>query len=342
MSTVERSNLLENTSKLTLGTLLRVLVTLAVFAYLSYKLDWYMFYQHLLQSRPLWLAGACLLFGSSFLVAALRWWLLLKVQNIYLPLSTVTILTLIGQFFNSFLLGATGGDAVRIFYILKHAPYAKTQAVLSIIVDRSLGLLLLLCVPLLGMLWLSEPLLQQQDMHWIMTGLAGVFVLMLAGLSFLVYFPVQRLPLWLQQLHGKIPQLQLLEKLLNACRSYAHASNREFMLMAVMCSIVIHLLVFTGGFALAQAIMLDVSFSQIMFILAIASCVTSLPISVGGHGIREGIFILLFSVFHVTHPETPVQEFAVLYSLLFFALLSVWSLLGGILYFMYQPDYAKA
>ena len=106
-------------------TIIRVAVTISILVYLGFKINWTVLSKQFMQSDPLWLLTACLLLGFSFLFASIRWWFLLKVQDIFLPLKTVTALTLIGQFFNSFLLGSTGGDMIKILYVLKYAPSKK-------------------------------------------------------------------------------------------------------------------------------------------------------------------------------------------------------------------------
>jgi len=91
----------------------RAAITLSILAYLVYKVDWRSLGSQVLRADPGWLLIACLLFGVVFFLAAMRWWLLLRVQDIVLPLSTITALTLIGQFFNTFMLGSVGGDVVK-------------------------------------------------------------------------------------------------------------------------------------------------------------------------------------------------------------------------------------
>jgi len=47
------------------------------------------------------------------IAAAVRWQILLRVQNIRLSLSRVSGLFLIGMFYNQFLPGGTGGDIIK-------------------------------------------------------------------------------------------------------------------------------------------------------------------------------------------------------------------------------------
>ena len=69
-----------------------------------------------------WLLAAGLMAGVAPVCATVRLWLLLRVQDILLPLRRVTQLYMIGMFFNLFLPGSTGGDAVKFFYLLRENP----------------------------------------------------------------------------------------------------------------------------------------------------------------------------------------------------------------------------
>src|SRR3990172_3826722 len=145
----------------------RISITLTILIYLGFKVHWTELGRQFMQSDPVWLFTACILLGFSFLFASIRWWFLLKVQDIFLPLKTVTALTLIGQFFNAFLLGSTGGDVVKIFYIVRYSPLKKTNATLSIIIDRALGLFILLSLTLAVLPWQLRYLVQNDNVKTI-------------------------------------------------------------------------------------------------------------------------------------------------------------------------------
>jgi uncharacterized membrane protein YbhN (UPF0104 family) len=97
-------------------------VTISIVAYLVSTLDWRSIISNLLKSDLLWLVIAELAFCLSLILGAIRWWLLLQVQKISIPFQTAYSLTLIGQFFNMFMLGAIGGDAAKLLFVAKHAP----------------------------------------------------------------------------------------------------------------------------------------------------------------------------------------------------------------------------
>ena len=79
--------------------------------------------------------------GLVELIGGIRWQYLLYVQDIRLPWWRVLALMIIGVFFNVVAPGGTGGDLVKTFYLMKETPGKRTLALLSVIMDRILGLL---------------------------------------------------------------------------------------------------------------------------------------------------------------------------------------------------------
>src|SRR5260221_6107942 len=90
-----------------------------------------------------WLLLGFAMYGVVELVAGWRWQLLLRVQGIELGWFRLFSLLVIGVFFNFFIPGGTGGDVVKIFYLLKETPGKRTAALLSVLVDRLVGLIAL-------------------------------------------------------------------------------------------------------------------------------------------------------------------------------------------------------
>ena len=94
----------------------------------------------------LWLIPGVLSIGCAFLLQTERWRLLLSVQGIDLGWWRTFRVYLIGAFFNLFLLGATGGDIVKIYYAMRETSSKKTAALLSVLVDRMVGMLALVAI----------------------------------------------------------------------------------------------------------------------------------------------------------------------------------------------------
>jgi len=65
-----------------------------------------------------WLLPGLLALGGGLLLQAMRWIILLDVQGIAISYWRSLRILLVGMFFNLFLLGATGGDIIKIFLII--------------------------------------------------------------------------------------------------------------------------------------------------------------------------------------------------------------------------------
>jgi hypothetical protein len=82
-------------------------------------------------SLAIYIAGQALI--------GLRWWLLLRGQSVFIGLWMAVKLHFLGLFYNNIMPSSIGGDLLRAWYVAKHTD-RKLQAVLSVFVDRVLGL----------------------------------------------------------------------------------------------------------------------------------------------------------------------------------------------------------
>jgi len=323
------------------GIVFRSLVTVLIIAYLALKVHWAELITQLGKADFLWLMTACFLFGIVYLLAALRWWFLMQVQGIHLKFRVVTALTFIGQFFNSFLLGAVGGDVVKAVYLQKYAPNQKTHATVSIIMDRVIGLLILIFASLIVIPWHFQYLIRSYQVHSIIFGLMIICGLCVAiGLVFIT--PFCRVPPRIRVMWHKIPHRHIIELVVSGFRHHGIALNLT--LASITAGVVMTGVLVAAGYCIGIGIGLKVTYMQMLVIMTVVICVISLPISIGGHGVREGIFAIMFGVFGVISIDRQEggQEHAILFSLLFFAIPLIWSLVGGIVYLVFRHEYELA
>jgi uncharacterized protein (TIRG00374 family) len=88
--------------------------------------------------------GVLGVFIISQIIVGLRWWLLLRTQSIFIDFWMAVRLHFLGFFYNNFMPGS-GGDWVRAWYITQHTD-KKFVAVLSVFVDRVIGLMSMLII----------------------------------------------------------------------------------------------------------------------------------------------------------------------------------------------------
>ena len=104
---------------------------------------------------PFALAG--LFIGLSALVTFVRWYLLVRAQELPFTLVGALRLGAVGYFFNTFLPGSVGGDLVKAL-ALARAQSRRTVAVATVLIDRAIGLwgLIWLVALLGGWFWLTD------------------------------------------------------------------------------------------------------------------------------------------------------------------------------------------
>ena len=119
------------------------------------------------------------LVGLALWLGVVRWRLVLEAQGLELSLARATRISLVAQFFNSFLLGSTGGDLIKAYYAARETHHRKTEAVTTVFVDRLVGLWAMLLFA--GMMML--PNLQMVRQHGEFAVPALFILAMLAALS---------------------------------------------------------------------------------------------------------------------------------------------------------------
>src|ERR1017187_9577629 len=95
------------------------------------------------QANPWWILLGVACAGVAELANIFRWQIFLRVQKVHVPLARTAMVFMIGVFFNLFLLGSTGGDVVRAAYLCAEQESKKAGIILSVVVDRLLGMFIL-------------------------------------------------------------------------------------------------------------------------------------------------------------------------------------------------------
>src|ERR1041385_712893 len=136
-----------------------------------------------------WIGAAMLAYLTVEVAAAIRWQILLRVQQIHLSLPRLSGLFLIGVFFNQFLPGGTGGDIIKSYYLLKETPDRKPGALLAVLFDRLIGLVALVTITaaliLLRYHWLAQTTLTRGYL-WFVLAVLAVSIAALAA-DFVIY-----------------------------------------------------------------------------------------------------------------------------------------------------------
>jgi uncharacterized protein (TIRG00374 family) len=274
-----------------------------------------------------WIALAIAAYSLVELAAAVRWQILLKVQDIHLSIPRMSGLFFIGMFYNQFLPGGTGGDIMKTYLLLKETR-KKMGALLAVMFDRVIGLIGLITITgtLIAMRfhWLSQTP-DTKHLLWVLLVVLGSSILALVT-SFVVS--------GFNLLHALPHRFPGREKLIELSAAYhLYARHWPGTLLAFGASLVAHLATFTTFLCVAYAFRAGVAVIDFFAVMPIERTISALPISFAGVGLREKIFQVML------HGLCGVPEaVAVLIGSMSFLIMLVCCAPGGIVYFFYKPS----
>ena len=312
-----------------LVTILQIVVTVAVLIWVFHDPEKREKMREALWTADyLWIGAAVIAYFLVELAAGVRWWILLKVQQIHLSIPRVSGLFLIGMFYNQFLPGGTGGDIMKSYLLLKETPGKATGALLAVVFDRMVGLVALIGITATLIALRYDFLTQLPETRALVRGLLAV--LGSAVLMLLTSFVVSGFNL-AHQLPQRFPGRKKLIELSAAYHLYAR--HWRATIVALGASIVAHLSTFATFLFVAYAFHARVAVLDFFAIMPVERTISSLPISVAGVGLREKIFLIML------HGLCGVPEaVAVLIGSMSFLVMLFCCAPGGIVYFFYKPS----
>jgi uncharacterized protein (TIRG00374 family) len=274
-----------------------------------------------------------LIVGVATGIGVVRWRQLLRAAGFDLNVGRATEISFVALFFNSLMLGTVGGDAMKAYYAARETHHRKTEAVVTVLVDRVIGLWAMLIFAAV-MILPNWPLLQAPGL---LRTIVGILLLMTIGATGFVFIAFRggvskqfsSARDWLKRL----PKGDWLERLLDACR--AHGKQRRALFAAVLLSMLANVVCVMQFWILANALNLNVSFLALSLIAPTIVCLSAFPISPSGIGVREYLFVQLLAGPAIKSDPTGALSL----SLLAFAGSLFWSLVGGVVYMMFKQKH---
>ncbi len=253
--------------------------------------------------------AAIFLYVFAQLISTLRWKLLLPDG---LGLKKLFSLYMIGAFFNTFLPGIIGGDAIKGFYLYKITGKVGL-ALASVFMDRYLGFVVLIAICAVAFPF-GYQYLYGSNIEWILLSVILSFII---G-SFL-FFGL------------RIGQhIKHLADLYNYFHIYRN--ERGMIGKALLLSVFIQFSGFLAVYILALGLGQHIPFLSLLIYLPLIILIAMIPISISGLGVREGAFVLFFGFIGVK------PDAAAAISLSWFISASAGSLIGLIEYVKYKKE----
>jgi uncharacterized protein (TIRG00374 family) len=313
-----------------LGLIFRALVSLLFIWLVARNANWGNVWANVRTMDVWWLVAGFLIFTPVTLIVSWRWRLLLAVHGVRLPYWRILELNMIGQFFSAFLVGTTGGDVVKIFYVAKAVPHHKAAVAFTVVVDRVIGLIALL---LFGVLlsFTQLPLLLSHPYTRFFTLLFYLFAI--GGAVAAVGATVAPLFLKRPAIRAFFKRLPLAHRAGSVFAAYERTARAlRINALALVGSLPSHVCSTAMGYCILRAMRLPFNPLAFFSIIAIVNMLIALPVSISGVGVREKLFVTFFALLLID------KDHAVTFSLTFFFLNILWSLVGGPFYFLYRHE----
>lgn len=297
---------------------LKILVSVVILYFLFRGIDIEKFKVVASRISPLVIFVLAFMFFMSQFFSSLRWHTILK-DDCPVSFRQVFSFYFVGMFFNNFLPTVIGGDVVKGYYLYKETGNGA-HSVSSIFLDRYSGYTVLMIFTAVA-LFFSYDFLSKTELPIFFIGLIGSFVAI-------------SLVLWVNIFHGWAVKLLLkinfyklnekIDSLYNALMEYK--GRKSVLVKIVMFSVIIQGLIIFGYFILGNALGVELSLKYYFLFIPLIATASMIPISFAGLGVREGVFVYLF-----TKAGVGLEEALGLSLLWFFIMLGV-SLWGAVEY----------
>lgn len=243
-------------------------------------------------TRPLMLVVVIGLLSAMYVMSAFRWYVLLRCQSVGITADSAIGVTFLTLFVSTFLPGGhVAGDAVRITYVAKFLSSKRTAAVLSIFVDRLLGLYaMLLVVCTVALLDLSG-IIRSAPLKLLAT-IAGTLSISIPVIVCILFIILNKANYRLDRIAKMLPIGFISEsfnKIIEGIKLYRHAPG------PIALALAISILIFTLGIVCVMVLGYSMQLGPLGpldygFAAPWASLASLLPVTPGGLGVGEAAF----------------------------------------------------
>jgi uncharacterized membrane protein YbhN (UPF0104 family) len=250
------------------------------------------------EKRYHWWVVGLFTMTAAFTISYVRWHRLANAIDLRLTVWEAVKLGFVGSFFNVVAFGVVGGDSLRAFYAVRHSPGRTPEAILSVFIDRVIGLIVMCGFAAVAFLINGIPGEKSVEKAGIEFACVFAGCAAIAGVGALLvmlYFPGLKRTGLFRWLIG-VPKIGgALESVMDAAALY---SKKKYVVpLAMIYSLCTNLLFGVTIYLVALAIAPDIPKIGDHFVIApIAMVANSLPLP-GGIGGMEAAMAYLYVSF---------------------------------------------
>ncbi len=260
------------------GFAIRLLLGLGLLSFLLSRVDRAALFHQLARERVTYFLAATLLYIAGQMVAAFRWRYLARMLALYGTVFEFIVYFFVGVFTNLFVPGLVGGDAARALYLGRRKGHVG-RAAATVAADRMVGLLALFwfaaaCAALFGRTILPR---------------AIMIPILAVGLAAMLAYVA--MPMVLRAIDLMPARFSKLSAMLAP-----YLGQPAALLPAIALSLILHSSQVVCQYLLALGIGMKVPFWFFLVSVPATNFFATMPITLNGLGVREGLYIYLFSL----------------------------------------------
>jgi uncharacterized protein (TIRG00374 family) len=299
-----------------LKSLVKIFLSFSLLFFLFYKTKYEELIDNILSFSFLTMVYVGPLYFLSLLVSVFKWRLLLPLHDF----RSLLFVSLIGQFYSTVLPGQIAGEIAKVFYLGKSQDDSE-QVAASVIVDKLTGVLGLLIVASGGAITSSYQVPIVIPLSLV------VFTIIFLIILFFLKLPIayQVIVKIIRQTALRCPRFnQFMLQVIRILDVWAQFLANPFRLIYVFfLGASFQVICIWINILLAQDLGIKIPFSEWCWIFGLVSIAVLFPISIGGIGVREGVFAGVLSLQGVPVEKSIALSFAV------FGVSLIGALIGG-------------
>jgi glycosyltransferase 2 family protein len=268
--------------------IVKTIVSLGLLALVLNRIDFNRVWEQFQLLSPSFIIFALLFYTGCQWLSCWRWRVVLWASGHSAPMSSLLSSYFAGMFLNIFLPGTLGGDVYRVYRVAKSTQDSEV-ALVSVFLERFTGLAALSALAIIG-LPPAFKLIGRWDIILLFAACVGSLVgavLLISSPKLLMLAEPWLIKLRLGKVVARFTKIQILLR--------QFAQHRQALALSMGLSFLLQLAIVYYHYLIAQQLKIPVSYLELLVFIPIIVVVTLLPISLGGIGLKEGLWVYLFS-----------------------------------------------
>ncbi len=303
---------------------IRIFVSIALMSFLVYR-NRGNFAEMLAAVKSLdiiFLAYAALLFILAISSIVFRWEVLLRAHGYNISRPFLWQSAYIGWFYNMLLPTSVGGDFYRVYDLYENKGVDMDKNISAVVMERIIGSLTGIVLLFIAYFLGTFSYFTRNTVIWLLIA-QGVILAFFIVLFFPRFFRIDSV---IRKI-GFLNRIRLkLKDFHNMLTSYRH--KKKYFFASFLLSLYIQAVFITAYYFISRSLGMGLTYRMMVFTLPFVQLASSVPIAIGGMGLRENAAVFALESFGASRSDATLFSFIVL------ALTLLNALLGGLVYIL--------